>query len=808
MKNIRHTYLSLAIGLAFSTSSLAATISGKITDTNGRPVKNAEVTIEGTNIQTFSAEDGSYYLNNVDPEHVHIHVYSTGHIHGDRDIGEIPEKLVADFVLIPTSVENIVVTANSLQTSVLESVTPVSVLSAEQLRKQQAPTLGETLKSTPGVHSNYFGPVASSPIIRGTDGPRVKIVQNGLDSSDASRIGPDHNVASDTSSAQQVEVLRGPATLQYGSGAIGGVVNIVDRRIPSYVPDALEGEVELRYETSGNERFGKVDITGGTGNVAFHFDAYDRKTDDYSIPGYALSAPHEEDESGTLEGSAIDTTNYTGGLSYVTDKGYVGFAIQTLDNFYGVPGHGHNAQDEHADEAGAGEENVDEAVNLQVDMDRYQLSGEWFAPIKGISTVKFRSAYTDYQHTELEGENVGTIFTNKTTEGRIAVHHDEFDGWHGVVGLHYSNTDFAAIGDEAYTPPSKTDSIALYVLEEKRFDKVTVQFGGRVESTDLSADPVTVDLLLYEAHDEADHQEEHNEEQANEVLTIPSLSFTNVSLSAGANWEYTPGYSIAVSLARSERAPSHQELFSAGNHLSTQTYDLGAMFVLGAEHVELNESGVQEEVSTNIDVTWRRYIGDWGFTVSAFYNQVNDYMYQANTGFYAAELVHDHGDEEVNDAVDEHEAETQGFPVYRFVQEDADIYGLEAQANYRINDVWKLDIYGDYIRAQVDSDNLPRIPPLRVGAELGFEVQDWYGDVEVVWYDDQTDVSEFETATDGYTLVNMSVNYQYQAADFDWTFFVRGTNLTDEEARVHTSFLKDRAPLPSRGVVMGVRASF
>ena len=835
MYNTRQHYLGLAIGLLMSSTSMAATISGKITDEQGAPIAGAKVTLEGSHKQAVSGEDGSYIIENVDPEHVHLHVYSINHVHGDKDVGKIGDTYNADFVLAPSSIENIVVTANTIQTSVLESVTPVTVISAKELRERQAPTLGETLSSTPGVHSSYFGPVASSPIIRGTDGPRVKVVQNGLDTSDASRIGPDHNVATDVSTAHQVEVLRGPATLQYGSGAIGGVVNIVDNRIPKEKFDGVQGEAEVRFESAGDERFGKIDLTGGTGDWMFHVDAFDRKTDDYDIPGYELAEPHEEDVEGTLNDSAIDTTNFTLGTSYITDSGYVGFAYENLDNFYGIPGHSHGHEDEHEHDEDhdehEGEEHeaeADESVNLSVDMDRYQVAGELFKPFDGFSSLKFSGAYTDYEHTEFESGAVGTVFANETSEARFALHHEDFNGWHGVFGLQYSNVEFSALGEEAYTPPSETDSFALFIIEEKRFDNVTVQLGGRVEQTDISVDPFTIDFALHEEHDEHDedhdedhedeheHEEEHDHEDEHEhdelALDLADFSYTSVSLSAGAVWEYQPGYSIALSLSRSERAPSHQELLSAGNHISTQTYDLGAIFTLDDDHLELSSASIEEETSTNIDITWRRYIGDWGITLSAFYNSVDDYLYQANTGLIAEAFEHDHGDEDHDeDHGDEHGEEEhgeEGFPVYRFLQDDAKIYGFEAQINYQINDMWDVEVFGDYIRAEVDSDNLPRIPPMKIGAELGFEHQNWFGDVEVIWYDKQDDVAQFETATDGYTLVNLSVNYQYQSADLDWVFFLRGTNLTDEEARVHTSFLKDQAPLPSRGVTLGVRASF
>lgn len=839
MKTSRLSLISLALSSALSVYANAATITGKVTDTDGNPIADAVINIEGTRLETRTAADGSYQLNNVDPEHVHFHVYSIDHVHGDKDAGKIPDNYEANFVLERSSIENIQVTANLLRTSVLESVTPVTVLSAETLRKKQAPTLGETLSSTAGVHGSYFGPVASSPIIRGTDGPRVKIVQNTLDVSDASRAGADHNIATDVSTATQVEILRGPATLQYGSGAIGGVVNVVDNRIPKSVPESTTGEAEVRFETVNEERFGKFDITGGSGNIAWHLDIFDRDTENYTIPGFAETEPHEEDEPGTLENSSINTQNITAGLSFIGDEGYFGFAVQSLENFYGVPGHAHGEEEDdhdHEEEGGFGEEE-EEVVNLDVDMDRYQVAGELYSPFEGISSIQFSGAYTDYEHTEFENGSTGTIFTNETTEGRLSFFHEDFGGWHGVFGLHLSDVDFAAVGEEAFTAPNNTNSYALFLVEEKKFDDITLQFGARVERTELEADPFEVEFEIFEEHhDEDDHDEDHEDEDHDDEheddhdddhddehdhaaveFNLPEYSFTSVSASLGAKWEYQPGYSLSLSLARSERAPSHQELFSAGNHIATSTYDLGLVFDIDDEELVQSANDINEEISTNIDLTWRKFSGDWSFSVSAFYNQIDDYIYQTDTGLVAVAAEHDHGEEEEGHEEDGHEEdghedehgeEEAGFGIFRYLQDDADIYGIEFDTQYRFNENIKLSVFGDYIRAEVDSDNLPRIPPMRLGSELSFEGNNWYGDLEVIWYDDQDDVSQFETETEGYTLVNMSMNYVHQTDSLDWTFFTRLTNITDEEARVHTSFLKDRAPLPGRSLTLGVRATF
>ncbi len=798
----RRTIIGAAVFMALTAQVAAATtIKGKVTNEAGEAVAGAEVRIEGSKQVTFTDAQGNYEFTGVQIPHVHLHVYSPDYVHGDNDLGDISSDQVADFVLTPVSIENIVVTASVLGSSVLESVTPVSVIDEYKLRKIQAETLGETLKNTPGVHSTYFGPVASSPVIRGNDGPRVKIVQNGLDVSDVSRIGPDHNVAANSTSATQVEVLRGPATLQYGSGAIGGVVNVVDNRIPSEVPVGIEGDVEANYATVNDGKYGRFNLTGGQKNIAFHVDGFKRKTDNADIPGYASVSPDADEQSGTLENSQMDTTNITAGLSLVDEQGYFGFAVEKLDNLYGVPGHSHaheeahegETEEEHAEHA---EEDEDAGTQLDVDMTRYQAAGEWYSPFKGVSSLKFGAAYTDYEHVEIEDGQVGTRFTNQGSDIRLAATHADIDAWHGVFGLQYHNSDYTAEGDEAYTPPTETESMALFLVEQKKFGSVILELGGRLERTTYNADSIDFELEV------AEHEEHEL------AFNFDEYAFTSSSLSAGVNWEYTPGYSVALTLSRNERAPSMQELFSAGQHLATQTFEVGLVYDMDEEgEVSENLRSVKEEVSNNIDVTFRKFSGDSGYTLSFFYNQADDYIYQSATGLTA--LSHAHEEEE--NGVDEIEAHDEhaeeGTPVYYFNQDDATIYGMEAEGFVDLNLNWRVSVFGDYIRAKIDTDNLPRIPPLRLGSTISYEGEALSSELSVVWYDEQTKTTVYETPTEGYTLVNASVDYRVSDTQ-DWTVYVRANNLFDEEARVHTSFLKDQAPLPGRNFTLGTRFSF
>jgi iron complex outermembrane receptor protein len=485
-----------------------------------------------------------------------------------------------------------------------------------------------------------------------------------------------------------VEVLRGPATLQYGSGAIGGVVNVVDKRIPQYQIDGVEGEAETSYSTVNNGSYTRADVTGGSGNIAWHVDGFYRDTDNADIPGFASIDPDEDEPNGVLESSAMETRNVVAGLSYVAEEGYFGFAVEQLDNKYGVPGHSHaHGEEEHEGEdhdleEHDHEEHAEEGVLLDVDMTRYQAAGEWHSPVRGLTNLKFAAAYTDYEHAEIEDGEPGTVFTNESSDIRLSAYHEEVNGWHGVFGLQFNHSDYNAVGEEAFTPANTTSSYALYLIEQKKVGDVTFELGGRLERTTLDADASEVELdVLHEEHE----GEEHEEHAV--AFNFPDYDFTSLSLSAGANWEYQEGYSVAVTLSRSERAPSQQELFSAGQHLATQSYEVGLVFDMDEEgHIEETLKGVKEEVSTNLDITFRKFTGSWGYSASFFYNQADDYVFQTSTGLIALSEHEEHGHDEHGDE--------EGLPIYYFQQADADIWGFEAETYVDLSDTLRLTVFG------------------------------------------------------------------------------------------------------------------
>lgn len=656
-------------------------------------------------------------------------------------------------------IEKLVITATPFGRTILESATPISVLAGEELQQNLAPTLGETLKNMPGVNSSYFGPVASTPIIRGLNGPRIKIVQNGLNISDVSRVGPDHVVSTEASTATQIEVMRGPATLLYGSGALGGVVNIVDNRLPRETQNGVSGDIMALHDTVSNENTLSGNVDGGSGNIAWHVDGFTRKTDDYDIPGAAVVGSN--DNSGTLSNSAVESQGVTLGGGWVTDDVRAAFSYGRLENDYGLPG--------------------EENVYVTMGQNRYQAAFDWLNMAGFFQEVHWRNGYTDYQHSEIEGGEVGTTFKNKGLESRLWAKHRSLDGWQGVIGIHYTKSDFSALGEEAFTPASTTDSKAVFILEEKQIGDLMLQFGARIEDINISPD----------------NQFFAKQDQPNETeINLVNSNYSPSSLSAGVVWKFTPEQSMAFNLARSERAPSSAEIFSNGLHIATSTVEIGAGFGVQTQgdSYQIVQSGleVDKEISNNLDLTYHLSGNNYNASVSLFYNQIDNYLYEHNTGLTM-----------VNDE------DPDGLPIYIFRQQDATLTGFEAQLDWHFNDTLRLDSFADFTHAELDEAGaVPRIPPLRLSSALHWEKGNWHGEFGATYYAKQDRITDYESQTDSYTLVNASINYYLSLDDVDATLYLKGNNLSDQEARVHSSFLKDKAPLPGRSFVLGTRVNF
>ena len=792
------TKLTLISSAVFSVlcshSALAATVTGKITDDKNQPIENAAVHVHGKDQGVKTNAQGEFSID-VDSQS-QLHVSKDNFIDSRIAVNENSNNVTVS--LTPTSVETVVVYASALHKNSLEMISPVSVLSGDELKNKSKATLGETLKGLPGVNASYFGPVSSSPIIRGLDGPRVKITQNGLDASDASRIGPDHATSSDSLAAEQIEVLRGPSTLLYGSGAIGGVVNVVDNRIPTSNLDDLTGAAEYSHDTFSNSNTVAAKLETGNDGFNFHFDGTKRSGDDYETPTFNITDEDGDVEThNSVENTFIDSDTFNVGTSYVGDHLTVGFSYGSIETDYGIPGHEHHdhdhegeteeEHDEHADEE------EEESVYAHLEQDRWQGLISYALDNNWIENINLRVGYTDYKHSEIEDGEIGTTFKNETTEARLNVEH-KLAQWHGMMGYHYSESDYDAIGEEAFTPASVTTTHALYLLEEREFGDVTLELGARIEDYEITS-------TITESEHAHDHDEEEDHDEGEEESIAYSESFTNVSASAGAIWQYTPGQSIALSLSHSERAPLSAELLSNGLHIATGTYELGLGYHIEDNEVHFEPEDIKQEKSTNLDFSFRRFSGDFGYTVNFFYNDIKNFYYQQNTG-----LVYDEEDG-LESAIGAHD---DAVAVYQFASKDAELYGVEFDVHYQIDPNAMVKVFGDSTRAKLKDDegNLPRIPANKLGSELQYNVGDLQLTLTGTHYFEQDNISAYETKTDGYTIVDAQANYQLSLGAIDTQLYLNVDNITDELGFVHSSFIKDKAPLPGRNFRFGIRGYF
>ncbi len=795
--------MSALFAITASSHLYAEQVQGTVLNNEGHAVSGAAVKVMGTNNVAITNDQGLFTLE-VKPGRYELHVVASHFVHENVHV-EVTENKnkILRVSLDKSAIEIIDVSATPFHSSNIESALPISVLHGENLRMRQENTLGDTLSKEVGVHSNFHGGVASTPIIRGLDGPRVLVTQNGLDAGDASRVGPDHAVSAENSTTERIEVLRGPATLFYGSGAIGGVVNLVDERIPRSTE--TKGEWLAEYNTNNEQTLVSGSFNHGLGNVAVHADGFYRDSDDYQVP--------EKNGVDEIANSAAESSGFTLGTSYLLDNGFVGLSFQNLDQEYGIPGHSH------------GDEEV--AVLADLTQKRVQLLSELNFENNVIKSLKSKLAYTDYTHSELEVGVVGTTFDNETTEVRFELLHQDFFDWRGGLSFHYKESDFSAVGAEAFTPPSESNSIALAWIEERHFGDVLLQLGARIERTEVTAAQVRLpELELFEDHGEHDEHDSHDshehgshdhDEHTSQGMTrnfeVEHI-FTPVSLSAGLVWDFTDGYNLGFSLSHSQRAPSASELLSFGPHIGTRAYEVGALFSLHgddehdeAAHFALTEHDIEMETSSNIDLSLRKFKGDVGFIFNAFYNQINDYYYEQATGFSAGD-GHDHSGHDHGGHGEEGEEE-HTLPLFVFTAQDVTLHGFEAQAVWQITDEFSWRVQGDIIRASLDAGGeLPRTPPARISTEFSYQGESISADLFISNYFEQTRTAVLESSTDSYVMVDANINYHFTLGQHDLAVYLKAKNLTDEYAQVHTSFLKDLTPLAGRSIALGIRGSF
>lgn len=668
----------------------------------------------------------------------------------------------------------------------LDLLAGTSVVSGDELVRDIRGQIGDTLTRVPGVSATSFSPGASRPVLRGFQGERVRVLTDGLGSLDVSNTSADHAVTIDPLTAERIEVLRGPAVLLFGSQAIGGAVNVIDRRIPRTVPEnGFHVDAIGTYGSAADERSGGAAADFAlTPQIVVHVDGSYRKTDDLRTGGYILSKPLRAEQlaiaaeetaeghldeaaeatalanqRGRLPNSGTETYTLGGGVALINDGGSLGFSVGYYDTKYGVPerpsaGHDHGAGDEEAGHGG---------VTIGMKQWRADMRGEVNVGGGFLDKIRVRAGFADYEHTEFEGAAVGTVFNSEAIEGRLELVQANRGGWRGVIGFQGLTRNFSAVGEEAFVPPNTTAQYGVFALQEVNLGKLGLEFAGRYEHTDVRSNAVRIGL----------------DEDA--PLTRVARGFDAFSGAVGLSYEAAPELKIGINGSRAVRAPSGEELFSNGPHIATQAYEVGnPNFAL--------------EKSWGLELYARGRAGPVRFQVSAYANWFDNYIYENDTGTRFE-----------NDEFD--------LPIFQYLQADARYYGIEGEISATLLRSGDFSLSGnlvaDYVNAELGNGSpVPRIPPLRVLGGLDASYNGFGGRIEVEHSTRQSRVASFETETPAFTLVNASLTWHPFGEKRETALILSANNLFDVEARRHASFTKDFVPLAGRDIRVAARVSF
>ncbi len=654
------------------------------------------------------------------------------------------------------------ITSTGIKQYTSKSARPVTVLSGEELQKKMGTTIGDTLKNELGITSQSFGPGVGTPVIRGQSGPRVRVLQNSIGNNDVSSLSPDHANGVNPISAERIEVLRGPSTLLYGNGAIGGIVNVIDNRIPEQVPDKLlGGAAAQRYDSASDLTSSALKLDGGKDKFAFHLDGFYNDQNNTHIGGQQIDESAARATDPTLEGTpvlnnpngVIPNSNArsrggSAGASVIGDIGLVGAAINSLENNYGIPPNG---------TGGA-------PVRVQMNQTKYDFKGQLNQPFALAKELRLKFGYTDYKHVELDNGEAATTFLNKTYESRLELEHQPLGIVKGVMGFQSVNSDFSALGAEALVPKSKIDSYGLFAVESFKIKDITYELGLRGEWQGISPE-----------------------------TTYSSVSYVPLSGSVSALWDITKQHQLSLGVTQSQRAPQIQELFSNGVHEATMSYEKG-------------DVNLQKEISYNLDIGYKFNTSWMTSELNLFNNWVNDYIYQQQDYQVFNEVIEDF----------QLICSDPGacVPVLQSAQANAIFRGFEAKTLFTImqNHYGAVDLtlFGDYTRGTFEQGgNVPRMPPLRYGFELSYEKNDLTTQARLTRGEAQNDAGENQSNTPGYLLLNLGA--QYQLATFHQSevqLFAAGKNMLNENIRNSTSYLRNFAPDPGRSAEIGIRVSY
>ena len=618
--------------------------------------------------------------------------------------------------------------------------------------KERAPTIGDALADELGVYSNQYGSGSSRPVIRGQDGPRVKVLQHASETADVSSLSPDHAVTVDPILAKQIEIIRGPSTLLYSAGTVGGLVNVTDQKIPTSMPEkGLEGTAGLRYNSGSDEKLASAGATVALGSqFALRVEGSKREANDYIAPNYFHEHEGELEKERRVGNTFAKGETVSVGGSWIGERGFAGIAYTNRQDQYGLPGHSHEYESCTVSGnllIGCGEEDYgdEHETGPWVDLksERYDFRTEILNPLAGFEKLRAHASYTDYQHDEIEGDSVATTFKSKSYDARLEMVHQPIADWEGVVGVQYNQQKLDITGEESILEPTKTQKWSVFGLEHKQWNDFHFELGSRV-------DHQTIDIES-DRKDYDDHA---------------------VSYSGAVNWMFAPNYKLSLVGSHQERLPLAQELYADGKHLATNTYERG------------NEN-LDVEKSNNLELGFHYDTDKIDYHVHIYHNWYDNYIYAQTAYRY------------------------ENFRLVDYTQDKARFYGTEAEASYALNDVYKMSVFGDYVRGKIDNENAPRVPAGRLGTKVNANFSNtWSGTAEYYHVFEQDRIASYETETEGYNMVNLGFAYngQYMQGN-DYRVYFKANNLLDETVYSHTSFLST-IPQVGRNFTVGLDFSF
>jgi len=653
----------------------------------------------------------------------------------------------------------VIVTGNPLGNA--EGIQAVQAIQGEDLLLQIKSTIGETLNTIPGVSSSYFGPNASRPIIRGMDGDRIKILNNSADSNDLSSLSNDHSVPNDALIVERIEVLRGPSAIMYGGSAVGGVINLIDDRIPNTPMQGVSGRADLAWSSGNKETAGSVLLDAGTEKYAIHIDSFKRNSSDVYVPDNLVCAKTSgSSTSKRICNSANEANGYALGGSVFWDKGYLGLSANTYQSNYGT---------------------VAEAdVTIKMKSDRYTVEGEIRQPCRFIENIKTQISTTDYQHTEYDNNIAGTVFDKSSTEIRLNAKHEKWISPIGTVqgiwGLQTNQTAFSATGDEAFMPSTKTNEIAVYLIEELPQTWGNFSFGLRSENVKITGNSFT----------------------GTATTDATTNTFNPLSMSLGALWQLNNEFKATGHIAKTQRAPKDYELRVDGIHVATNS-------------VEIGSANLQTEKATQTDLglSWEK--GPHSASINYFYNRFSNYIGLISNG-------------------DTYTYDGEVYDAYSFTAAAAEFKGWELSTNLRLighgallsasdGPTWDLKLRADTVAAKYTDTGtaIARIPPTRLGANVVRMSGPWRSSLGFDANAAPT-IGDNQDSTGAYTLWNAYLSYKNKIGSSEAIWYAKLDNLTDKlaysAASILTTTVKDSStgrpsvPLPGRSIKLGLQVYF